>query len=366
MAEVSGENLTKRFGDVGALTNVSFTVPAGGVLLILGPSGAGKTTLLRLVAGLEEPEEGRVSIGGQVVVEAGGPPAERRGGAVFVPPHKRGVAFVFQRPTLWPQMTARENVALALVGRGLSRRERRRQAGETLAKLGLAGRADAYPGTLSGGEVQRVSLARALVTEPRVLLLDEPLTSLDVTLRAELVRELVALRARFAGPRGGVTILWVSHRDEEALGLADRLLLLRGGAVVESGEPEEVLARPRSVFGARFLTDANILTGRVTAGGRVETVLGELECSSRASVSSDLARGPGETVLVAVPPDGFAASADGAVRGEVVKAEFRGRYFAYAVRVAGETLRVHIAERLRLGDMVTLRLRAAAAVVEER
>jgi len=341
MAEVAGRKLSKRFGEVTALEEVSFEVPAGGVMLVLGPSGAGKTTLLRVVAGLEEPDTGSVTIAGRTVAGVG----------MSVPPHQRGVAFVFQRPTLWPHMTARDNVALALVGRGLRRRQRRARAEEALGKLGMSRQVKAYPATLSGGELQRVSLARALVAEPKVLLLDEPFASLDASLRRDLVSDLAKLKHEH-----GVTMLWVSHRYEEALALADRLLLLRDGAPQEEGEPQAVLARPRSVFGARFLVEANILTGQVLQNGLARTALGDVPCPGVR---------PGERVLLAVSPEGFALSANGAVRVRVAGAEFRGRYFAYHVQLGEEAIRVHLGERLRVGDEVALRLTATPLVVQE-
>ena len=216
MAEVRCENVMKRFGAVEALAGVSCAAASGEALLILGPSGAGKTTLLRVIAGLERPDEGTVRIGGEVV----------SGPGVDVPPHRRGLAMVFQRPTLWPHLTALDNAALALVGRGLRRRQRRAKAAETLAQLGMSHRLRAWPGTLSGGELQRVGLARALVVEPQVLLLDEPFASLDPDLRGELV----ALLARLKAERG-VTILWVSHREDEASGIADAVVRLRDGRI---------------------------------------------------------------------------------------------------------------------------------------
>ncbi len=341
MAEVSGQNLSKRFADVCALREVSFEVSAGGVLLVLGPSGAGKTTLLRLVAGLERPDSGTVSIGGDVVSRP----------EALVAPHLRGVAFVFQRPTLWPHLTALDNVALALVGRGLRRKERRARASEALSRLGMGGWLRAHPATLSGGELQRVSLARALVVEPRVLLLDEPFASLDVSLRQDLAGDLAALKSE-----RGVTMVWASHRYEEALALADRLLLLRDGAVEESGKPQAVLARPRSAFGARFLTDANLLRTQVTQAGQARTVLGEVACPGVR---------PGEPVLLAASPDAFVVSSNGSLRGTVVSAEFRGRYFAYGVQLGEERVRVHLRDRLVAGTEVALELTASPVVVEE-
>ncbi len=152
MAEVICSSLSRRFGGVWALSDVSCEVPSGGAMLVVGPSGSGKTTLLRLIAGLLRPDHGSVRIGSRLVT----------GPNVMIPPHRRGIAFVFQRPTLWPHMTALDNVALALVGRGLRRRERRARAGETLDRLDMSKRRHAYPATLSGGETQRVGLARAL------------------------------------------------------------------------------------------------------------------------------------------------------------------------------------------------------------
>jgi len=341
VAEVSGKSLTKTFGGTTALAGVSFEAPAGSVLLILGPSGAGKTTLLRLVAGLEQPDQGTISIAGDPVTAPN----------VSVAPHRRGVGFVFQQPTLWPHMTAVDNVALALTGRGLRKRERRRQATGMLERLSMGDRLRAYPATLSGGQLQRVGLARALVAGPRVLLLDEPFASLDASLRQELVRELEGLKSQ-----GEVTMLWVGHRYEEALALADGLLLLDRGEVKEKGEPAAVLANPRTAFGARFLVDANTLTGRVNQRGMAETVLGEVACPGRR---------PGERVLLAVPPEAIAVAADGSARGTVVRTEFRGRYFACEVRLGGETVRVHLSDRLSEGAEVGLRLTRNPSVLED-
>jgi ABC-type Fe3+/spermidine/putrescine transport system ATPase subunit len=218
VAEVRCEAVSKRFGAVTALAGVSFVLPGGQALLVLGPSGAGKTTLLRCIAGLERPDAGAISVNGLVVFGRG----------IDVAPHRRGLAMVFQRPTLWPHLTAQDNVALALVGRGLRRRERRRRAAEALDQLGMTPRLRAWPGTLSGGELQRVGLARALVVDPRLLLLDEPLASLDPDRRDEMVALLRTLKAE-----RGVTILWVSHRAEEAADFADQVLRLHDGRVVE-------------------------------------------------------------------------------------------------------------------------------------
>lgn len=226
MAAVACDNLSKSFGAVQAVSGVSFSLDAGETLLILGHSGSGKTTLLRMIAGLETPDEGTVRIGERVVSN----------GRVAVPPHRRGLAMLFQRPTLWPHLRVLDNVALGLCGRNMRRKARRAAAREALAELEMTGRERAWPATLSGGELQRAALARALVAKPRLLLLDEPFASLDLDLRRGLVSTFDDLKRRH-----GVTVIWVSHRFEEALQLADRALLLRGGRVEACGPPEEVL-----------------------------------------------------------------------------------------------------------------------------
>ena len=218
MSKIATQNLSKRFGDILALADISFAVPPGSVTLLLGPSGAGKTTLLRLIAGLEQPDSGRVRIDDNLV----------SGNGTLVPPHQRKLAFVFQRPTLWPHMNAVDNVALALAGKGSSRRQRRVRAEEMLQELGMSARLYALPAQLSGGEMQRVSLARALVGGPEILLLDEPFAALDPDLRKELTAHLAELKSVH-----GVTMLWVTHRHDEATALADQTLILREGRIVE-------------------------------------------------------------------------------------------------------------------------------------
>jgi len=238
MAAIVCKTLSIAYGDVQALSDVSCELPEGEVLLVLGPSGAGKTTLLRVIAGIEKPDTGTVRIGDELMTDRN----------VLIPPHKRQLGFLFQRPTLWPHMTVLENVLLALSGRGLRRSERRIAARHVLAGMGMNGRAESYPGTLSGGELQRAALARALVTEPRVLLLDEPFASLDIGLRRDLLEILARLKEQHAA-----SMIWVSHRFEDVYALADHILLLRNGRVEESGKLRQVLESPKSAFAAEFL-----------------------------------------------------------------------------------------------------------------
>jgi molybdate transport system ATP-binding protein len=258
--------------------------PTGEVVAVVGPNGAGKTTLLRALAGLVPLDSGRVELDGRVLDD----PAE----GVWVPPERRPVGVVFQDSLLFPHLTALENVAFGLRCRGRGRREARAAALGWLERFGLAGHAGSRPRALSGGQAQRVALARALAVEPRLLLLDEPLAAADPGARAELRREVRRHLAAFPGAR-----LLVTHDPVEALVLADRLVVLEGGRVVQAGTPAEVSRRPRSEFAAR-LVGRNLFRGR--AGGHA----GEVVLPGGATiVAAERASGD---VFAAVPPSAVA------------------------------------------------------------
>jgi len=249
--------VTRVVGDL--KLDVELVVPEGETVAILGPNGAGKTTLFRCLAGLAPIDEGHIVLDGEVLDD---PTVSR-----FVPPERRSVGVVFQDYLLFPNLTARENVAFGLRARGVAKAEARCRAQEWLARVGLAGHAHQRPGALSGGQAQRVALARALATEPRLLLLDEPLAALDASARDQLRRELRPHIAAFGGLR-----LLVTHDPVDAYALADRVLILEAGKVVQSGSLSEVTAHPRSRYVAG-LVGVNLLrgTGRdvtiTTAGG---------------------------------------------------------------------------------------------------
>jgi ABC-type Fe3+/spermidine/putrescine transport system ATPase subunit len=264
MLDVHG--LTKRFGSVIAVESFSLAVPEGEILALLGPSGCGKTTVLRIVAGLERPDAGRVFLAGR--------------DATDWPPEKRGVGLVFQNYALFPHLSAGANVAYGLRFR---RGDRKRRVRELLELVGLSGYERRNPHQLSAGQQQRVALARALAPEPRVLLLDEPLSALDAALRKDLRAELRALLGKL-----GMTALYVTHDQEEALALADRVAVMREGRLEQVAPPEELYAKPRTPFVASFLGRANLWPGRVVsvdgdraivevAGERIPTERGECQ-----------------------------------------------------------------------------------------
>jgi iron(III) transport system ATP-binding protein len=306
-APIRLRGVSKSFGATRAVRDVTLEIEHGELMAVLGPSGCGKTTLLRLVAGFEVPDAGSVEVGEETL----------SGSGRFVPPEKRRVGMVFQDYALFPHLTVEANVAF-----GLSRRPREERAAltrRTLELVGLQHKARSHPQELSGGERQRVALARALAPEPAIVLLDEPFASLDATLRAGLRREVeLILREAEA------TALLVTHDQEEALSLADRLAVMREGGIVQVGAPEDVYGRPASRWAAQFVGEVNVLAG-VARGGGVETELGRFDLRAPAS----------GTVHVAVRPEQLELSARHDGNAEVIAREFRGHDVLYRLRHEG-------------------------------
>ncbi len=241
--------LRKRYGDVVALADVDLDVRAGEFFTLLGPSGSGKTTLLRLIAGFERPDGGRIELGGSDVT--------------WVPPFARNVNTVFQDYALFPHMTVAQNIEYGLRVRRVPRAERREKAGRALEMVRLPGLGGRKPAQLSGGQRQRVALARAIVNEPQVLLLDEPLGALDLKLRQEMQLELQRVQREV-----GITFVYVTHDQEEALTMSDRIAVLSGGRIEQTGGPVELYERPRTAFVAGFIGVSNL----IERGGHTITV----------------------------------------------------------------------------------------------
>jgi iron(III) transport system ATP-binding protein len=335
MAAVDLDTVTKRFGPIAAVDAASLAVRAGELVALLGPSGCGKTTLLRLIAGFEAPDGGTVRVAGEPVA-----------GPRWVPPERRHVGMVFQDYALFPHLTVAENI-----GFGLPRRARMRRTGDVLALVGLDGIGGRYPHELSGGQQQRVALARALAPEPAVVLLDEPWSSIDPILRSAMRDELAAiLRA------AGTTVVLVTHDQEEALALADRVALMRDGRIVQLDAPERLYHGPVDRWSAEFLGVANFVPGRV-AGGRAVTPLGAFEANGHAG------EGPCAVLvrpeLVQLQPS---ASGDAVVEAR----EFRGHDVLYRIRLGdGTRLRSQRPsnEAVSLGARVDVRLHAGPVAV---
>jgi spermidine/putrescine transport system ATP-binding protein len=250
MSSVVLERLSKRFGDVEAVRELTLEIGDGEFFSLLGPSGCGKTTTLRLIAGFEEPSEGRIFIGDREVTQT--------------PAHKRPVNTVFQSYALFPHLSVADNVGFGLRFHSVEKRERRRRVGEALQLVRLDGFERRKPSQLSGGQQQRVALARALVLEPAVLLLDEPLGALDAKLRRSLQIELKSIQEAV-----GITFVYVTHDQEEALTMSDRMAVMADGLVQQLGTPRDVYEEPATTFVADFLGVSNLMDARAEGGGRV-------------------------------------------------------------------------------------------------
>ena len=342
------EGLEKRFGPVAALTGVSFTIGAGEFVTLLGPSGCGKSTILRIVAGIEEPTRGAVTAGGEVVNDTSA--------GIMTPPDKRDLSMVFQSYAVWPHKTVADNVNFPLRYRKVPRRERPAMVDDALRAVRMEGYAGRYPHQLSGGQQQRVAIARSIVGRPGLLLLDEPLSNLDARLREDMRIELKRLQLEL-----GLTMLYVTHDQAEALAMSDRILVMDHGRVLQEGTPEEVYRGPESLAAARFLGVKNTFPGTLAAPGTVEVLGRRLP----ARVVGEA--GPGDPVTVAIRPDGFVRAApDGpgpAIDGEIRLTEFLGQAYDHEIDVDGATLIVRTAERLGgRGDAVSLGLAPSAAV----
>ena len=348
-ASITIEDVSKSYGSVAALRNVSLGVPSGSLLALLGPSGSGKTTLLMSIAGFEQPDRGRILLDGVDLTR--------------LPPHRRNIGMVFQRYALFPHLSVGENVAYPLRRRGVGRARRDEMVRASLDMVELAHCEDRLPSQLSGGQQQRVALARALVYGPPLLLMDEPLGALDRKLREGLQVEIKQLQRRL-----GTTIVFVTHDQQEALSMADRVAVLRHGRIVQTASPRELYESPVNSFVADFLGEANLFAGtaesrdgqaslRAASGESLPgTVVGALAPGAMA----ELAVRPSEVVLSgAEPRPGWG------IAGRVVETIFAGETTAVLIELGGGTrltARVPAAAAVwSVGDLVTASWRAERA-----
>ena len=346
-AELIVSHLRKQFA-VGrpAVDDVSFRIAAGEIVVLLGPSGCGKTTTLRCIAGLEQPTAGMIAIGGDEVA------APERG--VHVPPRLRNIGMVFQSYAVWPHMTVRQNVNYPLRHRKVPREEANRKVSEVLGLVGLTEYAARPVTQLSGGQMQRVALARALVYNPRILLLDEPLSNLDAKLRLRLRDEL-----RRIIKAAKVTALYVTHDQSEAVVLGDRIGVMENGQLMQMSAPVELYNKPENLFVANFTGVSNLIKGEIGAAGTVKLSGGEM-------LRITAPRGkPGDAVVVAVRPEnivlranGDAADAVNSFPARVIEGHFHGTQTTYAIETLGHRL-----EAIELGTVPRFSAQDAIRVV---
>jgi ABC-type Fe3+/spermidine/putrescine transport system ATPase subunit len=312
------EDLVIRYGDTTAVNGVSFTVGRGEHLTLLGPSGCGKTTTLRAIAGLEQPTSGSIRIDGQPMFDA----AARKN----VPAEQRGVSMVFQSYAVWPHMSVFDNVAYGLKVRKQSRADVAANVDRALGLVQMKHLADRAASKLSGGQQQRVALARAIAFSPTVVLFDEPLSNLDAKLRAEMRVELRDLQRRL-----DITSVYVTHDQEEALAISDRVIVMNVGSVEQIGTPEEIYNRPLSRFVADFVGSANILTGRLTGTDTFEAEGGAQLRINGATAARD---GVGEVAVRTAYIDLVARPGDNQLLGTVRQRMFHGDFVQYIVECA--------------------------------
>ena len=318
--DVRIEGVTKRFQDVTAVDDLTLDIEAGKFYALLGPSGCGKTTTLRMIGGFEEPTEGTIYLGDHAVTG--------------LPPHKRDVNTVFQSYALFPHLSVFENVAFGLRRKGVKKGEVGRQVDEMLRIVGLAGYGGRKPKQLSGGQQQRVALARALVNRPRVLLLDEPLGALDLKLRKEMQLELKRIQHEM-----GFTFVHVTHDQEEAMTMADWIVVMNGGRIEQLGEPAELYEHPRTPFVANFLGVSNLLPGVVDGPDRVR-----LESGDSLHVASGSLNGRTGPVSVGIRPEKLHIGGNGVNRlaGEIVERAYVGVSTQYVVKTPMGEVSVYV------------------------
>jgi iron(III) transport system ATP-binding protein len=306
------QDIVKRFGRNEVVGKTTFSIAEGELFTLLGPSGCGKTTLLRLIAGFYAPDEGEVRFNDLRVNE--------------MPPHKRGIGMVFQNYALWPHMTVAQNIAYGLKLRNEKKDEMRRKTEEVLAKVRLEGLGERYPGQISGGQQQRVALARALVLNPKILLLDEPLSNLDAKVRVQVRQEIRKLQKEL-----GITTVYVTHDQEEALTLSDRIVVFNKARVFQLGTPRELYERPANPFVADFIGINNLLKGRVVDSRQdvlaLETPLGAIRAIPNGTLK------PGDECVACIRPEnlGLAAREANVVKGKVSFAAYLGNTLRYDV-----------------------------------
>jgi ABC-type Fe3+/spermidine/putrescine transport system ATPase subunit len=330
------EDLSKKYGERFAVRDLTLGVPCGSILALLGPSGSGKTTTLRLLAGFETPDAGRVAVDDLDVTK--------------LSPVERHFGMVFQHYALFPHLNVGENVGFGLSDRPPAARAAR--VAEVLALVDLAGFEDRKVGELSGGQQQRVAVARALAPEPAVILLDEPLSNLDPSLRERTRREL-----RAALVKAGVTTVFVTHEQEEAFALADRIAVLHEGRLEQVGTASDLYENPATLFVATFVGRASVLRGVMTGAGRVR-----LEAGTEWPVSSPVSLAEGQAVHVVVRPEALRFSRDGGLAGTVTECRYTGARSFYHVDVRGVTVEVEAApSEAEAGQAVRLITSAARA-----
>ena len=342
MAELVVAGLVRAYGNVRAVDDVSFRVADGELVTLLGPSGCGKSTTLFSIAGLDRPTSGQIRVGANVFFDSAA--------GIHLAPERRNCGLVFQSYALWPHMSVRENLEFPLKLRKVAQAKAREKAAWALALVEMERYGERYPHELSGGQQQRVALARTLVYEPQVLLLDEPLSNLDAKLRLRARGWLRELQTRLK-----ITTLYVTHDQDEALALSDRIAVMSAGKIVQMGTPREIYREPATPFIADFVGHSNILEGTpVRSGGGFGVRLAD---DQGLALPAAPGGAPAGRLQVAIRPEHIvlgarAGEAANVLRGRIIQRDFLGTRFEYLVAVGDAVLRVTAADELELGEVL--------------
>jgi len=340
------KDISKKFGPITAVKDFSIDIGNGELLAVLGPSGCGKSTLLSCIAGIRKADKGEIFLGKRCLYSA------QKG--INVPPEERNIGFVFQNYALWPHMTAERNISYPLRIRKRTKPSIKKEVNHILNLLRLEDKGNRYPYQLSGGEQQRVSLGRALIMDPDLLLLDEPLSNLDARLREEMQKEIRRIQRDLK-----LTVIHVTHDQSEALAMSDRIVVMNNGKFIQEGSPDDVYNNPNSIFAADFVGTSNIIRGKVVKS--INKLI--LVCGNHFRVDvSHLPIKPGERAVFSVRPEDIditlkkKETADPVGTGEIVEHIYRGAHIQYEVKIGNNSLKVqvHPADSFETGDVVFL------------
>lgn len=325
-------NISKRFADNVVLDNISLYIRKNEFLTLLGPSGCGKTTLLRIIAGFDHPDDGQVLFEGQEISA--------------LPPYKRRINTVFQKYALFPHMNVFDNVAFGLTIKKVAKEEINRRVREMLELVNLVGFEQRRIDSLSGGQQQRIAIARALINEPEVLLLDEPLGALDLKLRKEMQIELKKIQQRL-----GITFIFVTHDQEEALSMSDTIVVMRNGHILQVGTPEDIYNEPKNAFVANFIGASNIVSGVMLQDKLVRFMQRDFVCMDGGFAAN-------ESVDVVVRPEDIlvVGSEEGMISGYVEAVTFKGVHYEMIVEVSGVKWMIHSTVMAPVGSYIGMNI----------
>lgn len=324
------KNLRKSFDKREIVKGISFEVEKGRLLALLGPSGCGKTTTLRMIAGLEVPDDGEIRIEGTLA---------NQGRKTLIPQKQRHIGMVFQYLALWPHMTVYENIEFGLKAKGFAKVERRTKIDTVLSKVNMQKYTKVYPARLSGGQQQLIAIARAIVTEPRLLLMDEPLSNIDIKLREDIRQEIRRIQQETQ-----ITTVYVTHDQEEAFLLANKVAVMNAGILEQVGSPEEIYSSPASLFVAGFVGESNVIQVKIVGKDKILTPWDEFVCNTKGQNQGN--------AFLFFRPHHVKIEKSGHIDGVIINRNFLGEGYKYYVLTSGKEIKLQIQEIYEVGQSI--------------